>query len=105
MICPLILYVSPAPAPQSNQPAVGGAWLRVQARLAAGCLPSKSLPKPTAPQESCARCRGAGGPAMAWPLSALILFQTFNRDNEEQEIYQSHISPIILTPFNKSDDT
>lgn len=67
--------------------------------------PSRSLPMPAASQEHCARCRGAGSTTVAWPISALNLFQPFNRDNEQQEIHQSHISPVILTPFNKSDDT
>lgn len=96
------------PCPSSTPQSPSGGESRAQWRgpvLAGRGLPSKSLPKPTASQETYARCRDAGGPTVAWPLSVLILFQPFNWDNEEQEIHQSHISPVILTPFNKCDDT
>lgn len=57
---------------------------------------SKSLPRPPASQDRRARCRG-----MVAPLG-IEFIPTFQRDNKQQEIHQSHIS---LTPFYKPDDT
>lgn len=45
------------------------------------------------------------GPHPDLARSVLNVFQPFNMDNEQQESHQSPISPVILTLFNKSDDT